>query len=646
MALLREYDFEKEPVVSIVKKILLDSIKFKASDIHFDPTETELSIRFRINGNLQEYTVAPENIKSNITTRIKILAGMNITDSMRPQTGTLKFETEGKPHNMQVTSLPITDGEKIVVHINNYDNNIKSISKIGISPEDTDKIKRLVKNQEGIILITGTTSSGKTTTMYAMLKEVNNKSINIISIEDPVKVKLEGINQVEISPEKGLNYKTALKYSLLQDPNIICIDNLIDDEITRDVIRAAITGRLVISSLYTKNAYTTIDTLLNMDIENYLLGSNINGIISQRLVKKLCPHCKTLAPTTDYEKTIIKQMLNKDVEELYHAKGCEECQNGYLNQIPVIEVIEINDEIRSAITNKKNRKTIRDLLYKNNNTILKDGFNKVLEGETTFNEIIRITDIKADLTEDDKELKEYILGNLHLQNTQETKEVTTEQKKEPTPVVETKQEEVKQVVEEQTKIEPKKEEPTPVIETKVEEPTPTVTKSTEEKAETIEEITNVVPQTIEEPTETIQEATPIVEEETRVEEPTTTVEEKVETIEEVTETIEETPTPIKEPTIETIDQLIESIDITEVAPPPVVEELEPVVKESTPVEETPAVETQPTKEATPVAEETTTKETVQEETKEEPKPEPPKVIEEDDEDEDDFGYGDEYENSF
>ena len=635
MALLREYDFEKEPVVSIVKKILLDSIKFKASDIHFDPTETELSIRFRINGNLQEYTVAPENIKSNITTRIKILAGMNITDSMRPQTGTLKFETEGKPHNMQVTSLPITDGEKIVVHINNYDNNIKSISKIGISPEDTDKIKRLVKNQEGIILITGTTSSGKTTTMYAMLKEVNNKSINIISIEDPVKVKLDGINQVEISPDKGLNYKTALKYSLLQDPNIICIDNLIDDEITREVIRAAITGRLVISSLYTKNAYTTIDTLLNMDIENYLLGSNINGIISQRLVKKLCPHCKTLAPATDYEKTIIKHMLNKDVEELYHAKGCEECQNGYLNQIPVIEVIEINDEIRSAITNKKNRKTIRELLYKNNNTILKDGFNKVLEGETTFNEIIRITDIKADLTEDDKELKEYILGNLHLQHTQETKEVPTETKKEPTPVVETNQEEIKQLIEEQPKAESKKEESAPVVENKseekttptvvkdpvieepttvkVEEPSPTVSENVEEKTDAIEEITNVVAQTIEDPIETIQETTPVVEEETKVEEITPTTEEKVETIEEATETVEEPP-------IETIDQLIESIDITEVAP--------------TPIEKNPVAETQPTEEP------------VQKEIKEEPKPEPPKVIEEDDEDEDDFAYGDEYENSF
>lgn len=417
---LKEYDYEKEPVVSIVKKILTDAIKMKATDIHFDPTKSELSIKFRINSNLQEYTIAPEEIKLNLTTRVKILANMNITDSLRPQTGTINFEVEGKNTSMRASTLPTCYGEKVVLHINNYENNIKSLSRIGINPEDTEKIKRLLKLNQGIILITGTASSGKTTTMYAMLKEIASKSINIISIEDPVKMQLDNINQVEISPDKGLTYKSALKYCLLQDPNIICIDDLIDDEITREIIRASITGRLVISSLYTKNAFTTIDTLLNMDIENYLLGANINGIISQRLIKSLCPHCKEKKQASEYEKKVIKKITNKDVDEIYYPQGCNECQNGYVNQIPIVEVIEITDEIKSAITNKKDRNEIRKLLYKNNNTILIDGFNHVISGKTSFDEIIRIMDIKADFKEDDKETIEYILSNNNINETKST----------------------------------------------------------------------------------------------------------------------------------------------------------------------------------------------------------------------------------
>lgn len=409
--LLREFDYEKEPVVSIVKKILTDAVKMKVSDIHFDPTPTELSVKFRINGNLQEYTVSPESFKSNITTRIKILSGMNITDSLRPQTGGINFESEGKHHNMRVSSLPVCDGEKIVIHIHSYENNVKSLSKMGINPEDTEKIKRLIKLNQGLVLITGTTHSGKTTTMYAMLKEIHSKAINIISIEEPVKLKIEGINQVEIAPDKGITYKSALKHVMLQDPNIICIDNLIDDEIARDAIRASVTGRLVLSSLYTKNAYTTIDALLNMDIENYLLGSNLNGIISQRLVKQLCPKCKEKRKATEYEKNVIKMIVNKDVEELYYPKGCEECHNGYVNQLPIVEVIEVTDEIKNAITNKKSRKVIRELLYKNNNSIVVDGFHKVLDGVTSFNEIIRIIDVKNDFSDEQQEFREYILGN-------------------------------------------------------------------------------------------------------------------------------------------------------------------------------------------------------------------------------------------
>lgn len=408
---LKEYDFEKEPTVSVVKKILTDSIKMKATDIHFDPQPNELVIRFRINGNLVEYTTAPENVKSNIITRVKILANMNITETFLPQVGAISFDVEGTSTNMRVSSLPVADGEKIVVHISNYAKNIKSISKIGLNQNDVAEIKQLLKEPQGIILVTGTASSGKTTTMYSLLKELNNKSINIISIEDPIKMKIEGINQVQIAPEKGITYKSLLRNILLQDPNVICISELVDDETARSAIRASVTGRLVLSTMHTKNAYTTIETLLNMEVENYLLGSNLVGIISQRLVKKLCPNCREKRKTSDYEKKVIKYILDKDVEEIYYPKGCSDCQNGYTDQLPVVEVVTIDDELRSAISNNKNRNLIRNIIYANSNSILKDGFEKVIEGETSFDEIIRITDVKIDFTKDEKAIRDYILGN-------------------------------------------------------------------------------------------------------------------------------------------------------------------------------------------------------------------------------------------
>ena len=653
---LREFDYEKEPVVSIVKKILTDALNMKASDIHFDPTSTSLSIKFRINGSLQEYTIAPDTVKSNITTRIKILSNMNITDSMHPQTGTINFEVEGKHHDLRVSSLPVCDGEKLVLSIHNYENNIKSLSKMGLNPVDTEKIKKLVKSNQGLVLITGTTSSGKTTTMYAMLKEIQSKSLNIISIEDPVKLKIDGINQVEIAPDKGITYKSALKHVMLQDPNIICIDDLINDEIAREAIRASITGRLVISSIYTKNAYTTIDNLLNMDIENYLLGANLNGIISQRLVKQLCPKCKEKRYTTEYEKTIIKKLLNKDVQELYYPKGCEECHNGYIGQIPIVEVVEITDEIRSAITNKKDRKTIRELLYKDNTPIIINGFNKVLEGTTSFNEIIRITDVKIDLDESQNDIKEYILGNTTTIET--TNEIKVE---EPTKVEDIPNSEV-QVVEQ-------KEEPTPVLEeqpkeikeevVEVQEPTPVVVKETEPVVEQVVEAKQEEPTPVVEETPVV-EPQPVVEETTPPTPPKQMPTEGRRIIEEVNELFSDD--------VEEFNILAEILndDTTEEIPTneEQTSEIQTEVQQPTPAPvetEEPKEETVETVEETPVTEEfkeevteepTKVEKTVQQEINV-PAPieanvveEKPTPIEEDEDDEDDFAYGEEYENSF
>lgn len=407
---LREYDFEKEPTVSIVKKILTDAINMKATDIHFDPTPDELIIKFRINGDLTEYTTAPDNVKINIITRLKIISGMNITNSLIPQTGAISFELDNNSHNMRVSSLPIIDGEKIVVHLSSYAKNIKNINKLGFSETTLQKIKELLKEKQGIILITGTTNSGKTTTTYSLLKELNNKANNIISIEDPIKMKIKGINQVAIAPEKGLTYRSILKAIMLQDPNIIAINELIDDETARSALRASLTGRLVISTMYTKNIYETINNLLNMDIENYLLASNLLGIVSQRMVKKLCPSCRKKKKASTYEKKIIKAILDKNIEELYYPNGCEECFNGYIDKIPIEESIIINDELRNAIANNKKSSLIREIIYSENNSIIQNGLRKAIEGETSFEEIIRILDLNIDFTEEEKDIKDLILG--------------------------------------------------------------------------------------------------------------------------------------------------------------------------------------------------------------------------------------------
>ena len=408
---IREFDYEKEPIVSIVKSILNDAIQMKATDVHFDPRINDLLIRFRINEELQEYTIAPENTKLNIITRVKILAGMNITDTVTPQSGIINMEIEDKKHNMRVSTLPIADGEKVVIHISNYARNIKGIDKIGMEKEDIEKIKSLLSEKQGIILVTGANGCGKTTTVYAMLKELNQPNNNIISLENPIKMKIKGVNQVQIAPEKGITYSKILNNLDAQDPNIIAIDELIDDQVTREAVRLSASGRLLISTLNTKTVYQTVENLLNMSVENYLIGDNILGIISERLVKKLCPSCRNYRKASEYEKTVIKAITGEDVEDMYYPEGCEECKDGYIGLTPITEVVKVTPELKDAIANNRNRTLIKNIIYSENDTLIKDGFKKVIAGITSFAEIMKMIDTKTDLEMYKDSVKKYILGN-------------------------------------------------------------------------------------------------------------------------------------------------------------------------------------------------------------------------------------------
>lgn len=423
--MLKNFDYDNVPVVDIVNEIIIDAVKRRASDIHFDPTPTTLNVRIRIDGELVDYAKIPYSVKKNLSTRIKIISNMNITETRLPQDGAIKTTLEGMNLDMRVSSLPIVDGEKIVIRILDYSMSMQGLETLGFSEENLNKIKKMITIPNGIILVTGATGSGKSTTVYSILQKLNRPESNIITVEDPVEMKIPGINQVQVMSEIGLTFASALRSILRQDPDIIMIGEIRDDETARIATRASITGHLVLSTIHTNNSLNTIERLLDMDVERYLLGSALEGIISQRLVKKLCPKCRRLRKATPYEINVIKKVLNTDITELYDPVGCDECINGYIGRIPIHEVLQINQEIRDAITNNINKEKLRELVYKRANTtsILEDGLKKAINGITSFAEILRVTDIEEDLGEDDEELKQTLLGKNIIKENKEDYEV-------------------------------------------------------------------------------------------------------------------------------------------------------------------------------------------------------------------------------
>src|SRR5574344_1028264 len=271
--MFREFDYDNKPIVDIVNEMIIDAIHKNASDIHFDPTPTFLNVRIRIDGSLVEYAKVPASVKKNLITRIKIISGMNITESSLPQDGAIKKLTEEINLDLRVSSLPITDGEKIVIRILDYTMSAAGLDNLGFLPQNLEKVKKLIKLPNGIILITGATGTGKSTTVYSILGVLNTIDRNIITVEDPVEMKIPGINQVQVMSDIGLTFGNALRSILRQDPDIVMIGEIRDDETARIAVRASITGHLVLSTIHTNNSLNTIERLLDMEIERYLLGS-------------------------------------------------------------------------------------------------------------------------------------------------------------------------------------------------------------------------------------------------------------------------------------------------------------------------------------------------------------------------------------
>ena len=396
--MIKNYDFENVPIADIVDEIIVDSVRRNASDIHFDQKEDELLIRIRIDGELINYTIVPNNVRKNLITRIKIISNMNITESRLPQDGAIKKTIDGLNLDMRVSSLPTSYGEKIVIRILDYSKSLEGLETLGFSQENLERVRKIISVPNGIILVTGATGTGKSTTVYSILQKLNTEDRNIITVEDPIEMRIEGINQVQVISEIGLTFGNALRSILRQDPDIIMIGEIRDDETARIAVRASITGHLVLSTIHTNNSLNTIERLLDMDVERYLLGSALTGIISQKLARQLCPECRKLRKTTEYEKNVFKIALGKEVNEIYDAVGCEKCHNGYFGRIAIHEVLAINQEVKDAIVLNIRKNELRKLVYKSDvTTMLQDGLEKVMEGKTTFEEILKIIDLEDDL---------------------------------------------------------------------------------------------------------------------------------------------------------------------------------------------------------------------------------------------------------
>lgn len=407
-----EYDYQNEPIVDIVNEMLVDAAKKRASDIHMDPTPDVLNIRIRVDGELILYAKVPAAVKKNLVTRVKIISGMNITESRVPQDGAIKMTVDGKDLDFRVSTLPIVYGEKVVIRLLDYSATQASLDSLGFSEENLGKLKEAMNKPNGIILVTGATGSGKSTTVYSMLQSLNRVERNIITVEDPVEMKIAGINQVQTMSEIGLTFASALRSILRQDPDIIMIGEIRDNETARIAVRASITGHLVLSTIHTNNSLTTIERLVDMDVERYLLGSALEAIVSQRLCKKLCPKCRRPRKTTDYEKRVMKEALKMDIDNIYEPVGCDECYKGYKGRIALQEVLVLNQEIRDAIVNNATKEELRVLIYNNGHTLklLDDGLIKVINGLTSFEEVLRVIDIKDDLGEGESDLKDALIG--------------------------------------------------------------------------------------------------------------------------------------------------------------------------------------------------------------------------------------------
>ncbi len=384
------------PVIALVNLIMLRAIKEGASDIHIEPSgDKHLKVRYRIDGILHDIMSPPKSLHMAIISRVKIMSNMNIAERRLPQDGRIKVQVHGREVNFRVSTIPAVNGESAVLRILDPAQIMLNLKSIGFSDNNLEKYQKLIEKPNGIILVTGPTGSGKSTTLYATLNILNSIEKKIMTIEDPVEYRLDGISQLQAKPKIGLTFAAGLRSFLRQDPDIMLVGEIRDKETAEVAIQSALTGHLVLSTLHTNDAPSSVIRLIDMGIEPFLISSSVIGVIAQRLVRKICPYCKREAPVTDEIKAVLEEFNVSPGEiRLFYGEGCPHCkQTGYKGRTAVFELMVINEPIRELIYGHASLSEIRDAAIKKNGmvTLKEDGLLKIGAGITTMEEVVRAT---------------------------------------------------------------------------------------------------------------------------------------------------------------------------------------------------------------------------------------------------------------
>lgn len=388
----RQEDVDNSPVVKLVNNIIEGGVHQRASDIHIEPFEYNVRVRYRIDGVLREIISYDRALYAAIIARLKVISGMDISEKRKPQDGRITITVDRREYDIRVSNLPTVFGEKVVMRLASKEGFKRDKKDLGLSPTDLVKFDNILRNPHGIILVTGPTGSGKSTTLYTALSELASDEVNIITVEDPVEANVDNVNQVQVNVKANLTFASALRSILRQDPDIIMIGEIRDGETAEIAVKASITGHLVVSTLHTNSTAASISRLIDMGIEPYLLGDSLVGIIAQRLVRRLCPECKEPYEADEEEKRVLKVPQNEPLK-LYKACGCEACGNtGYYGRIGVYEIMPISRKIKNLIASGANADEITaQAVTEGMNTLRMSASNYVKQGLTSFNEMMKIT---------------------------------------------------------------------------------------------------------------------------------------------------------------------------------------------------------------------------------------------------------------
>lgn len=379
------------PIIRLINAILTEAVKAGASDVHIETFENRLVVRFRVDGVLQEVLTQSNKIAKPIVSRIKIMSKLDIAERRIPQDGRLSLKIAGHSVDVRVSTIPSGHGERVVMRLLDKQAGRLDLSHLGMADVTRDNMDKLIHKPHGIILVTGPTGSGKTTTLYAGLEQINDRSRNILTVEDPIEYYLDGIGQTQVNAKVDMTFARGLRAILRQDPDVVMIGEIRDLETAEIAVQASLTGHLVLSTLHTNTAVGAITRMRDMGVEPFLLSSSLVGVLAQRLVRVLCDSCKTAAPANETERDVL-QLANGENATIYHAAGCEKCnRTGYVGRTGIYELVLIDDKLRNYIHDGKGEHILEQHARQFTPSIREDGRRKILEGVTTIEEVLRVT---------------------------------------------------------------------------------------------------------------------------------------------------------------------------------------------------------------------------------------------------------------